>query len=117
MDAATGRHAALDAVGGMPGAFFEQPHRPALADGLVREGAAISVILGEEQCTPVARGESAVLEELEHVVGQVQKAKQVRDGDPAAADAAPDVLACELELLDEGRDRACLLDGIEILAG
>ena len=59
----------------------------------------------------------AGLEQRERLVGQVEQAQEVRDGDAAAADAQADVLAGEPELLDEGRAGARLLDRVEVLAG
>ena len=53
---------------------------------------------------------------VERLVGQVEQADQVRDGDAAAADAAADVLAREAELLDQRGAGARLLDRVEVLA-
>ena len=57
------------------------------------------------------------VEQVEHLVGQVEQPQQVRDRDARAADAAADVLAREPELLDEQRAGARLLDRVEVLAG
>ena len=59
----------------------------------------------------------AAREQVERLVGQVEQAQQVRDGDARAADAAADLLAGEAELLDEQRAGARLLDRVEVLAG
>ena len=60
--------------------------------GLARQAAAVVVVLGEQQRAAVALAELAGLEQLEHLVGQVEQADQVRDRDAAAADAAADLL-------------------------
>ena len=66
---------------------------------------ALAVVLGQQQRAAVALGQRAVLEQLEHLVGQVEQPQEVGDRDAAAADAAADLLAREPELLDERRAR------------
>ena len=57
-----------------------------------------------------------LLDQLEHLVGQVEQAQQVADRDPAAPDTAADLLARQAELLHQRRAGARLLDRVEVLA-
>ena len=56
------------------------------------------------------------LDQLEHLVGQLEQADEVRDRDAALADPAADLLLREPEVVDERRARARLLDRVEVLA-
>ena len=68
-------------------------HRPGAVAGRAREAlAAGGVVLAEQDRAAVALGELAGLEQLEHLVGQLEQADQVRDRDAAAADAPADLL-------------------------
>ena len=59
------------------------------------------MVAAQQQRAAVALGQRAGLEQLEHLVGQVEQPQQVRDRDAAAADPPADLLAREPELLDE----------------
>ena len=59
----------------------------------------------------------AALDHREHVVGQLEQPEPVRDGRLRTADALGDLAERELELVDEQRVAARLLDRREVLAG
>ena len=81
-----------------------------MVGGVAGERAADGVIGGEQERAAVAFGQVAALDQLERLVGEVEQADQVRDGDAAAADPEADVLAGQAELLDERGAGAGLLD-------
>jgi len=56
------------------------------------------------------------LQQLDHLVGQVEQAHEVAHRDAAAPDTPSDLLARQPELLDERRAGARLLDRAEVLA-
>ena len=95
---------------------LELAHRPALVGGAACEPPTGAVVGGDQQRPAVALAESAALEQLERLVGQVEQANEVGDGDAAAADPQADLLAREAELLDERGAGARLLDRVEVLA-
>ena len=76
--------------------------------GLVRDG---------EHGAGVALRELAALDHREHVVGELEQPQLVRDRGLRAADPLGDLAERELELVDQQRVAARLLDRREILAG
>src|SRR3954462_7936716 len=96
---AMGLRGGLGGRGGLAGAGFGLADGPALVGGGSAKPAAVAVVGRREQRAAVALGETAVHQEGEDLVGQVEQAQEVRDGDPGAADAAADVLAGEAQLL------------------
>ena len=90
--------------------------RPSVTDE-ARDPATLAVVRQRQQRAPVALGELAALDHRLHLVGQVEQAQQVGDGDAAATDQLGDALVREAELVDESRVGERLLDGVEVLAG
>ena len=120
MDAAgtpcSARLCGAGALAGGASASLGLTHRPAVGERGTSEVPAVGVVGREQQRAPVALGEVAPLDEGDGLVGQVEQAGQVGDGDAGAADPEADLLAREPELLDEGGARPRLLDGVEVLA-
>ena len=91
-------------------------HRKTLADDLPRERPALVVARHREHGAGVALGERAALDEVEHVVRQLEQSQTVRHGRLRAADPLGELAERERELVLEKRVGACLLDRREILA-
>jgi hypothetical protein len=85
---------------------------PALGERGAGEPAAIVVVAGHQDRAAVALGQVAGGEHVERLVGEVEQAQQVRDGDARAPDAAADRLAGEPELLDKAARTRALLTGL-----
>ena len=64
----------------------------------------------------MALAERALLQQLDHLVGQIEQPHEVADRDAAAPDPPADLLARQPELLDERRAGARLLDRVQVLA-
>jgi hypothetical protein len=77
------RPARLPSLARAPGPRSPAPTTP--RRGAAGERSAGGVVVGEQQRPAVALGQLAALEQVERLVGQVEQAQQVRDGDPAAA--------------------------------
>ncbi len=75
-----------------PGAALGLAHRPAVAGGVARQGAALVGRLGDQDRAAVALAELAGLEQLERLVGQVEDPDQVRERGAAAAEALAELL-------------------------
>ena len=102
--------------GRLAGAGLRLADGPALVGGGAGEPAAVGVVGRHQQRAAVALGERAFVQQVEHLVREVEQAHEVRDGDAGAADAAADVLARETQLVDEQRAGARLLERVEVLA-
>ena len=106
-----GRGARLPLRAAVLGRPLGRAHGHALARDLLREPTA-GVVVGQRQHgAGVALGDLAAGEHPEHVLGQLEQADAVRDGRLRAADALGHLAERELELVDQRRVRARLLDG------
>src|SRR6188472_4032631 len=77
---------------GLLGAPLRLADGPTLSGGFSGERASRIRAPGLEDGAPVSLGQLATDEQLEHLVGQIQQTDQVRDRDPAAAEAASELL-------------------------
>ena len=113
----TGVRRAMAAGAAVLGRLLGGADREAVLGDLPRQPPA-RVVVGQRQHGPgVALGELAAGEHPEHVLGQLEQAHAVRDGRLRAADPLGDLAERELELVDQGRVGARLLDRREVLAG
>src|SRR4051812_11471028 len=91
-------------------------NRPAVACRFAAETAADVVSAGREKCLAVSLAELAGLEQGKHLVRKIEEADQI-GARRAAASAPPcQVLLGDVELFDQRRAGAGLLDRVEILA-
>ena len=75
------------------------------------------MVLGQQQRPAVSLAQHALLQQLDHLVGQVEQ-PQIRllTATRLRPTRRPTVLARQAELLDQRRARAGLLDRVEVLA-
>ena len=93
------------------------PHRHPLRDDLARKPPPLAVVGDGEHGPRVALGELAALDHREHVVGELEEPQLVRDRRLRASDPLGDLAEGQLELVQQHRVGARLLDRGEILAG
>src|SRR4051794_4894080 len=111
-DAPAARLRSARALGRVP---LGLANRPALGCGLLGEPSASVLVADLEDRPAVTLAELTLLEQGEHLVGQIEKPDQVGDRGATPADAAGELLLRDPEVVHQRGAGPRLLDRVEVL--